>query len=138
MDDWSLNPATFAYGITWRPPQYVVPCLMSSWEFYFIKYFLFYTSAKMSIGRTSRRQMAHRLPPQIWYTTIAVTTAFGAFSNPVNAAIPSGAILTSLTSTSTTLVFQFNITNPETILETMLVTAVNNLEINPAAVQPMG
>src|SRR5208283_3933633 len=33
MDDWSLNPSVFAYGITWRPPQYVVPCLMSSWEF---------------------------------------------------------------------------------------------------------
>src|SRR5208283_554789 len=29
-------------------------------------------------------------------------------------------------------------TNPETILETMLVTAVNNLEINPAAVQQWG
>jgi len=59
----------------------------------------------------------------------------GAFANPVNAASSIGAILTSLTSTSSTLVFQFNITNPETILETMLVTAVNNLEINPAAVQ---
>ena len=25
MDDWTLNPLTFAYGITWRPPQYVAP-----------------------------------------------------------------------------------------------------------------
>jgi ABC-type transport system substrate-binding protein len=137
MDDWSLNPSVFAYGITWRPPQYVVPCLMSSWEF------------------TSPNTFVLHLRQNVYWQNIApangaqVTTAdmvydysrdygLGAFANPVNAASSIGTILTSLTSTSSTLVFQFNITNPETILETMLVTAVNNLEINPAAVQQWG
>jgi ABC-type transport system substrate-binding protein len=137
MDDWSLNPLTFAYGITWRPPQYVVPCLMSSWEFTSSNTFVLHMRQNVYWQNIAPANGALMTTADLVYD-YSRDYGLGAFANPVNAASSIGAILTSLTSTSSTLVFQFNITNPETILETMLVTAVNNLEINPAAVQQWG
>jgi peptide/nickel transport system substrate-binding protein len=137
MDDWTLNPATFAYGITWRPPQYVVPCLMSSWEFTSSNTFVLHMRQNVYWQNIAPANGALMTTADLVYD-YSRDYGLGAFANPVNAASSIGAILTSLTSTSSTLVFQFNITNPETILETMLVTAVNNLEINPAAVQQWG
>jgi len=123
-DDWTLDPKIFAYGMTFRPPDYVKGNLALSWEMPDTSTFIAHL-----------RQGIHwqNIPPVNGreFTSDDVVWNFdrmyglgGGFTKPSVAAISdvtTRADLTGVTATDKyTVVFKWRINNPEYIQETML------------------
>ena len=123
-DDWTLDTKVFAYGMTFRPPDYVKGNLALSWEMPDTSTFIVHL-----------RQGIHwqNIPPVNGreFTSDDVVWNFdrmyglgGGFTKPSPFAVSdvsSRADLTGVTATDKyTVVFKWRITNPEYIQETML------------------
>jgi peptide/nickel transport system substrate-binding protein len=133
MDNWTLNPSTYGYNTTWRPPDYLVGDLATSWEF------------------TNPGELTFHLRQGVHFQNLApvygreFTSAdvlfefdqqFGLLGSkpPVGAATATYVDLQSMTAPDKyTVVFKWKTPNNELILETLL--AVNaDMDIVPKEV----
>ena len=121
-DDWALNPATFDFSTGFRPPDYVTGTLASSWEF---------TGAGTYVVHLRQGVHWQNIPPVNGrlFTSADVVYNYGrdfghgdGFTKP-SPFLASNPLTTSLTSVTAdgdyTVVFQFNTSNVEFILESM-------------------
>jgi len=140
-DIWTINPSVFAYSIDFRPTDYVGGLLASSWEF---------TNPNTLVVHLKHEVYWQNIPPVNGRQFIASDVVYnydrlyglgGGFTTPSPnyAGSPIKQSLTSLTAPDNfTVVFTWNVINPEYILETIEALANNNEIAAPEAVNQWG
>jgi peptide/nickel transport system substrate-binding protein len=138
VDDWTTDPATFSYKLTWRPPDYLVGQLAQGWEFTDANTFTVHIRKGVpwqNIAPANGREFVASDVVSHWNRIYGLNGVKGSpFYTPtayVN--------LTSLTAPDKyTVVFKWSTSNPELIMETLLAISNELLIENPEAAAQWG
>jgi peptide/nickel transport system substrate-binding protein len=136
--DWTLDPAVFDFLPHWHPSQYMKGCLAESWEF---------TDPGTYVAHLRKGIHWQNIPPANGREFNADDVVFhyqrmcgmGNFSKPSQQRAPAFQELVSVTAADQyTVIFKWNVTNKELILETMHQISPAACLENPEAVKKWG
>jgi peptide/nickel transport system substrate-binding protein len=124
MDDWKLSPTVFGYNTTWRPPDYLVGCLSTGWEFTGPGVFVFHLRQGVHFQNVAPVNGREFTSDDVLFE---FDRQFGLLGSkpPISSAAITYADLISITAPDKyTIQFKWKTPNSELILETLL--AVNS------------
>jgi peptide/nickel transport system substrate-binding protein len=139
-DDWKLNPTIFSYKIAFRPSDYVKGWLASSWEM---------TDLSTYVVHLRQGIQWQNIPPANGRELVADDVAFSydrlyglghGYTKPAPAqtGAPWNSLVSATATDKYTVVFKWNVTSPELILETIQTAANTQNIVNPETVRQWG
>ena len=132
-DNWTLSPSTFAFNISFRPPDYAAGCLATSWQFSPTDINTFIITLKQNvywqnIAPVNGRQLTSADVVYSYDRNLGLGNGFTAPA-PIWSTSPQAAIKSITAIDKYTVSFTWANTNPESIAENMEQASIVNIII---------
>ncbi len=132
-DNWTLSPSTFAFNISFRPPDYAAGCLATSWQFSPTDINTFIITLKQNvywqnIAPVNGRQLISADVVYSYDRNLGLGNGFTAPA-PIWSTSPQAAIKSITAIDKYTVSFTWANTNPESIAENMEQASIVNIII---------
>jgi len=132
-DNWTLSPSTFAFNISFRPPDYAAGCLASSWQFSPTDINTFIITLKQNvywqnIAPVNGRQLTSADVVYSYDRNLGLGNGFTAPA-PIWSTSPQAAIKSITAIDKYNVSFTWANTNPESIAENMQQASIVNIII---------
>ena len=132
-DNWTLSPSTFAFNISFRPPDYAAGCLANSWQFSSTDINTFIITLKQNIywqniSPVNGRQLTSADVVYSYDRNLGLGNGFTAPA-PIWSTSPQAAIKSITAIDKYTVSFTWANTNPESIAENMEQASIVNIII---------
>ncbi len=139
-DDWTLNPSTFAYQITFRPADYVGGDLAKSWEFTDPRTIVFHLRQGIHWQNTPPVNGREFIADDVVFDFDHLWGVGDGYSkpSPYLAFSPPQYLVSASATDKYTVVLKWNAPNPESILETVQALQPTADIEDPEAVQQWG